>query len=278
MKFGFVTCVQLGKSCMDAIYQVGGTLNLVITLEDNQALKKSGRIYLDNFCTSKKIALLKSSHINNTDCVKAIKKHKIDWLFIIGWSQIAKAPILSAPLRGVLGIHPTLLPQGRGRASIPWAILKGLKKTGVTLFKLDEGVDTGEILEQRTIHLDDKITATTLYDLVNDSHIELISSIFPKLQSDTIILKKQDKNLASEWPERVAADGEIDLNGSVHDAEKLIRAVTRPYPGAFIVMDKQKFIVWSACVSTNGIPASAIGLKFNDGYLVFQEYDVSYSG
>ncbi len=89
MKFGFVTCVQLGKSCMEAIYQVGGSLDLIITLEDTQAVNKSGRVYLDDFCILKNVPLLKSSHINNDNCIKLIKKYKIDWLFIIGWSQIA---------------------------------------------------------------------------------------------------------------------------------------------------------------------------------------------
>ena len=131
---------------MEAIYEIGGELDLVITLEDSQAADKSGRVYLDKFCKTKNIHLFKSSHINNEVCEKIIKEYKIDWLFIIGWSQIAKPHILNAPVNGTLGIHPTLLPQGRGRAPIPWAIIKGLRETGVTLFKLDEGVDTGDIV------------------------------------------------------------------------------------------------------------------------------------
>ena len=84
MKFGFVTCVQLGLSCMESIYEVGGQLDLVITLEDSQAINKSGRIFLDGFCGDHDIPLFKSRHINNDDCIDMIKKHGIDWLFIIG--------------------------------------------------------------------------------------------------------------------------------------------------------------------------------------------------
>ena len=167
VKIGFVTCVQLGLSCMEAIYKVGGNLVLAITLNDSQAVNKSGRIYLDDFCKEKSIPLFKSSHINNDDVLSQIREADLDWLFIIGWSQVASKNIINAPNNGTLGIHPTLLPVGRGRASIPWAIIKNLDKTGVTLFKLDEGVDTGPIIEQIEILLNNKINATQLYSLVD---------------------------------------------------------------------------------------------------------------
>ena len=142
LRIGFITCVQLGLSCMEAIYDVGGNLDFAMTLHDEQSKNKSGRVYIDSFCKKHGVKLYKSSHVNNSDVVKAIKSHEIDWLFIIGWSQIASKELLEAPKKGVLGMHPTLLPEGRGRAAIPWAIIKGLDRTGVTLFKLDEGVDT----------------------------------------------------------------------------------------------------------------------------------------
>jgi len=114
MRFGFVTCVQLGLSCMEAIYSTGNDLSLVISLKDNIAKKKSGRVYLDDFCASKSVDLLKVRNINEEDAVRVIKEKKLDWLFVIGWSQIAKKNVLEAPACGVIGIHPTLLPQGRG--------------------------------------------------------------------------------------------------------------------------------------------------------------------
>ena len=139
MRFGFVTCVQLGLSCMEAIHEVGGKLDLAVTLEDNQAKAKSGRIYLDEFCARHRVPLVKARNINNADALAALEAAKLDWLFIIGWSQIAREQVLAAPRLGVVGMHPTLLPQGRGRAAIPWAILKRLEKTGVTMFKIDTG-------------------------------------------------------------------------------------------------------------------------------------------
>lgn len=273
MKFGFVTCVQLGLSCMEAIYDCGGELSLVITLTDEQAKTKSGRVYLDDFCSAQNIPLLKSTHVNNADVIRAIQNAEIDWLFIIGWSQIASGELLRSPALGVLGMHPTLLPEGRGRAAIPWAILKGLEKTGVTMFKLDEGVDTGLIAGQIEIPLSTATTATELYQSVDESHVELMKTVFPKLCDGSLEMHSQDESKASEWPGRKPEDGEINLHGSVEDAERLIRAVTRPYPGAFFYENGKKFVVWSAKIVDQSPNDNDKLLAFSDGLLMLVEYE-----
>jgi methionyl-tRNA formyltransferase len=248
MKFGFVTCVQLGLSCMEEIYAAGGKLDLAITLTDDRAIDKSGRVYLDEFAAEHNIELVKIKHINDADAIEAIRSRGIDWLFIIGWSQIAGPEVLAAPTRGVLGIHPTLLPEGRGRAPIPWAILKGLKQTGVTLFKLDEGVDTGEIVAQEILPLAVDETATTLYKRVNDAHRTIIRNVWPALSADAINLRKQDESKATIWPRRTPEDGRITLDMTVEYVDRLVRATTRPYPGAFTEAGGKVIRIWKGKV------------------------------
>ena len=111
MKIGFVTCVRLGQACIEAIYDQGAALKLAVTLKDHKARKKSGRIYLDEFCNQHEVPLLKVDHVNDPEAVAAFKD--LDWLFIIGWSQIAGPAVLNAPRNGVIGMHPSLLPVGR---------------------------------------------------------------------------------------------------------------------------------------------------------------------
>lgn len=265
VRIGFITCVQLGLSCMEAIYDAGGSLVFAMTLEDEQAKNKSGRVYIDDFCNKHGIYLHKSTHVNNDDVIKAIKSRELDWLFIVGWSQIASKELLEAPKKGALGIHPTLLPEGRGRAAIPWAIIKGLNKTGVTLFKLDEGVDTGQIVDQVEILLDDQTTATDLYSEVNKAHIQLIKKAIPHLMRNDLRLILQDESKATEWPGRRPEDGEINLRGSVIDAERMVRALTRPYPGAFYYdQEGNKVVIWECEFADSN---SDNCLIFHDGYL-----------
>ncbi len=274
MKIGFVTCVQLGLSCMEAIYAAGGSLELVVSLNDKQAVNKSGRIYVDEFCNEHEISVLKTAHVNDSAVIDAARQ--LDWLFIIGWSQIASKELLDAPRKGVLGMHPTLLPEGRGRAAIPWAILKRLKKTGVTLFKLEEEVDAGPILYQYEIELPSNIDATQLYDLVEKAHVKLIQRIIPSLMGNGVIERVQDASRATLWPGRRPEAGKLNLQGSVYDAECLVRAVTKPYPGAFFYRNGIKTTVWKAKVVSGPDSGQAI-VEFPDGYLQCLEYDVDCS-
>jgi methionyl-tRNA formyltransferase len=172
---------------------------------------------------------------------------------------------------GCIGMHPTLLPVGRGRAAIPWAILKQVPETGVTLFKLDEGVDTGNIIGQEKIKLDPSITATELYEKINLLHICLINKFWDDIVNNKVVLFIQDESKATEWTERKPEDGEILSKMTVEEAERLVRAVTKPYPGAFYIEGKKKTIIWSA-----KIDKFKGQIRFKDGYLNPVDYDVEY--
>lgn len=276
MKFGFVTCVRLGLACIEEIYSVGGELDLVVTLKDDLAVNKSGRVFVDEFCGEKSIDLVKVTHVNDAESIDAIRAREIDWLFIVGWSQIAGPDVLRAPKRGVLGIHPTLLPVGRGRAPIPWAILHGLTYTGVTLFKLDAGVDTGDIIAQEIIPLEPNETATTLYDKVNQAHQTIIRNVWNHLVADAITLQPQDEAKATVWPGRSPDNGRITADMTVEEVERLVRATTRPYPGAFVDEGDRKIRVWSGRVVDDGVdgPISLPVIRLRNGLYEAIDYDV----
>ena len=218
IKTAFVTCVQIGLSCIEEIYNIGGKLDLLITLKDHKAKDKSGRIYLDEIAAKHNVPLLKINNVNDKEVINTLVEYDIDWLFIIGWSQIAKKELLETPKKGCIGMHPTLLPIGRGRAAIPWVIIKGLDKTGVTMFRLNEGVDTGDIIAQGEIKLDTEITATELYDKVNSMHTQLISDKWNDIISNQINPIKQNDVLATEWPGRKPEEGEIKVNMTMEKA------------------------------------------------------------
>ena len=276
MKFGFVTCVQLGLSCMEEIYKVGGNLDLVITLRDELANHKSGRVYVDQFCATNDVDMLKIKNVNDDDAVAAIKEHEIDWLFIIGWSQIARRAVLTAPRRGVLGMHPTLLPVGRGRAAIAWAIIRDLSETGVTLFQLDEGVDTGPIIAQERLPLASNETATTLYQRVTEAHARLIGRVWPDLIADRVRAVPQQEEQASVWEGRKPTDGQLNSTMTVSEVERLVRATTRPYPGAFWHDGSTMLRIWQGKVSSAAEPPEpgVRRLHFSDGAYDVLHYDV----
>lgn len=275
MKFAFVTCVQIGLSCMESIYNVNGKLDLVITIPDDKAKKKSGRIYVDDFAEKHNIPVLKSNHVNDAAVIEAIKAHEIDWLFIIGWSQIASKEVIQSPKIGAIGAHPTLLPVGRGRAAIPWAIIKGLDVTGVTFFKMDEGVDTGLILRQEEVPIQSNETALTLYKKVNTAHETLIKNLFIDLQNNNVKGKVQDESKATYWEGRKPKDGELFETMTVNEVNRLVRATSQPYPGAFIIRGDKKVIIWKGIISTEKTTCNVYHeIVLKDGYFYATNYEV----
>lgn len=270
MKIAFCTCVQLGKSCIEAALINGFEFKLLITLHDHKSVKKSGRIYLDSIAESKNVSLLKINHINDSIVLEKLKEFDIDWLFIIGWSQIANHRVLDAVNLGVIGAHPTLLPEGRGRASIPWAIIKGLKQTGVSFFKMDEGVDTGKIVAQVIIPINENDTASTLYTKVDKAHVDLFLSTMPKLISGKYELLEQDEEQATYWEGRTPIDGELKPEMTVEQVDRLVRATTHPYPGAFYINSNgEKVIVWSGSKTEGNLEFQCM-----DGIYIIKEFQI----
>ena len=268
MKFAFCTCVRIGLSCINSIYENNGKLHLLITLDDNKAKNKSGRIYLDDFSKKNRVPILKITHINEPECIIKLKELNIDWLFIIGWSQIASKKVLQSVNCGVVGAHPTLLPEGRGRAAIPWTILKGLKKPEL-LFKMNEGVDTGLILAQKEIHVEEFETASTLYEKVNQLHFTLIKNLYNDLVKNEVIGVIQDESKSSYWPGRTPKDGEFFVTNSTSYVDRLVRATTKPYPGAFIIIEDIKYIVWSGKIGKS----KGFHINLRDGYYTMEKYE-----
>lgn len=283
MRIGFVTCVRLGLECMEAVAATGGHFDLALTLRDDLAPAKSGRVTLDRFCEEHRTPLCKVRNINDPDAIERIRDARLDWLLIIGWSQIARLPVLEAARHGALGIHPTFLPEGRGRASIPWAILKGLKRTGVTLFKLDEGIDTGPIVRQTEIPIAADETATTLYARIALEHRRILVTAWPDLLADRVQLVEQDHARATSWPGRRPEDGRLKAEMTVNEAATLVRAVTHPYPGAFFDHGTQRVRVWSARAEARVSPEVNLrtanpAIPFQDGSLALIDWQFEEPG
>ncbi len=266
MNIAFVSCVKYGLSCFEELLNNSIPVKLCITLKDELGKKKSGRVFFDKTCGLHGVKILKINHINDKEVLDSLISNDIDWLFIVGWSQIAGQEVLSSLNKGAIGMHPTLLPEGRGRAPIPWAIIKNLKVTGVTLFKINEKVDKGDILLQRKIRIYKNETATTLYRKVELSQINLIKSIIPKLKNNSFKITKQNEMKASYWPKRSPEDGEISLTSLVADAERKVRALTHPYPGAFIIINEQKIIIWN-CKIRKTKSKKKLSIQLKDGFL-----------
>jgi len=192
------------------------------------------------------IKVIEVSNINDHVNIETIAQYKPDYIFVIGWSQICCDDVLRIPRVGTIGYHPAPLPENRGRGVIPWTILQRRKITGSTLFWIDSGIDSGDILMQEFFPLADDETATTLTKKILASLDRKMRKVIPLLKSETAPRIPQDHTRATYCAKRVPADGLIDWREPAIDVWTLIRAVTRPYPGAFTFYKGRKLIIWEA--------------------------------
>lgn len=200
--------------------------------------------------TACEIAVLASSP-SIADYLEPLNRWKPEVVLALGWYYMVPKAVRSAIPHGCLGIHASLLPKYRGGAPIPWAIIQGEKQTGVSLFVLEKGVDTGDILGQLPIPIEADDTCATVYGRATLASCELLRNQLALLAQGRAVFTPQDEDQASQFPQRSPADGEIDWHwdaGKVHD---FVRAQTHPYPGAFTWHCNQKVSVWRTSVGPN---------------------------
>ena len=247
MRSVWVSFDVIGRRCIDACADAGVEIAGIVTLPGPIDANRSGQCAFDEVANRHGATLVESADVNDGETVDAVRRLDPDLVFVVGWSQLVRGDFISTAARGVFGMHPTLLPRHRGRAAIPWAILSGLAKTGVTLFEIvDSTADSGPIVAQVEVPIARDETATTLYEKVATAHVELVREFAPLLAVGTAPRTPQDASRASAWPRRTPADGIIDWETRAPYVWDWVRAQTRPYPGAFTYLGNDKVTVWSA--------------------------------
>jgi methionyl-tRNA formyltransferase len=148
-----------------------------------------------------------------------------------------------APL-GVVGFHPSKLPANRGRHPLIWALVLGLKETASTFFFMDEGVDSGDILSQKTIEIFEDDDAGDLYQKVTETALVQLEDFVPYLEEGCYDRVLQDHDKANVWCKRGKKDGRIDWRMSARSIHNLVRGLTKPYVGAHFELNDEEIKVW----------------------------------
>lgn len=271
MRQVWVSFDVIGRRCIEASAEAGGPVVGIVTLPGPVDPNQSGQCVFDDVARRLGTTLVETTDVNADETVAAVAAVEPDLIFIVGWSQLVRDPFIGLAREGVFGMHPTLLPRHRGRAPIPWAILSGLARTGVTLFEIvDATADSGPIVGQAEIEIARDETAETLFEKVSNSHVELIRRYVPQLTAGTAPRLPQDVRRASAWPKRTPSDGIIDWETRARYLDDWVRAQTRPYPGAFTYAGDERLVVWRArSVELDGdSPAGTVVERRPEGVVV----------
>jgi methionyl-tRNA formyltransferase len=190
-------------------------------------------------------------NINDKDVIRWIRERDPDVIFCFGWSRLIREPLLGIPKLGVVGFHPTALPANRGRHPLIWALVLGLEETASTFFFMDGGADSGDILSQVKVSIDDADNAGTLYSKITDIAIQQIEHFLPKLAAGAVCRIPQDARLANTWRKRGPLDGRIDWRMSAQAIHNLVRGLTKPYVGAHFDHEDQSIKVWKTSIEAS---------------------------
>lgn len=164
--------------------------------------------------------------------ITELKTFRPDLIAVAAFGQILPKSILELPPHGCLNVHTSLLPKYRGAAPIQWAIANGDVETGITIMKMDVGMDTGDILTQRTTPITAADNGQTLHDRLAQLGAELLVQTIPAYVAGGITLRKQDSALATHAAKIKKSDGQIDWRLPATTIWNRLRAFT-PWPGAF---------------------------------------------
>ncbi len=211
---------------------------------------------------SKGIPVYAPDDVNHPLWIHKIREMKPDILFSFYYRKMVKQELLEIAPKGGLNLHGSLLPKYRGRCPANWVLINGEKETGMTLHYMTPRPDDGDIVAQKKIPIGDQDTAFTLMGKMAESARTLLDEALPKIKSGKAPRTPQDDSKATYFGGRRPEDGEIDWSKSAREVRNLVRAVTRPYPGAFSFIGDNKLIFWSVS------EAACDNAKFSPGAIV----------
>ncbi|MCA8979522.1 MAG: bifunctional UDP-4-amino-4-deoxy-L-arabinose formyltransferase/UDP-glucuronic acid oxidase ArnA [Planctomycetes bacterium] len=182
--------------------------------------------------------------VNHPLWVERIRAMKPDFLFSSYYRDMLSQELLDTAGRYALNLHGSLLPKYRGRAPLNWVLVNGETETGVTLHHMTAKADAGDIFAQAPVAIADDDTALTLSAKLCDAAARLLRDTLPSLAAGDALATPQDTSKASYFGRRTPADGRIDWTRSAREVRNLVRAVTRPWPGAFSQVGGRKILFW----------------------------------
>ena len=213
------------------------------------------------FCGERGIPVHLPANVNLPPWPDVIRAARPDYLFSFYYRSILKPEILSLPRVCAMNLHGSLLPRYRGRAPVNWVLVKGETETGVTLHLMTEKPDAGDIVGQKAVPIAFEDTALTLFGKLEQAAESLLTELLPGIAAGEVPRRPNEIEKGSYFGGRKREDGRIYWIRPAAEIHYLVRAVTRPYPGAFAFLSGEKILVWWAVP----VPAGTLPLAVPPG-------------
>lgn len=234
MKIVFAGTPNFAVPTLEELYKSGYDIPLVISQKD----KPKGRGKKLQYTPVKEKALelgievYQPDNINSEESIKLLKEIEPDFLIVVAFGQILRQEILDIPKIDCLNVHASLLPKYRGAAPINWAIINGEKETGVTIMKVELGLDTGDMISKGTVEILEEDDASSIHDKLSQLGGKLLVSTLRDIVDKKAVYTKQNDEESSYAPMLSKDTGKIDWNKSAGEIFNAVRGL-KPWPGSF---------------------------------------------
>lgn len=249
MKIVFMGTPDFSVTALEELYNAGHEIAAVVTQPD----KPKGRGGKMQFTPVKEkavelgIKVYQPLKVREPEFIEVLQEINPDAIVVIAFGQILPKKILDLPKYGCINVHASLLPKYRGAAPIQWAVIDGEKETGVTTMYMNEGLDTGDIIDTVVVPIDEKETGGSLFDKLAVEGGKLIVKTLQELEKGTATRTKQDDSKSNYAGMIYKQLGCIDFNKSAVEIERLIRGLN-PWPSAYTKMNGKTLKIWEADV------------------------------
>ncbi len=228
------------------------------------------------WAAQRQVGTYRPVRLRDPAAIDGVRKGAPDLLVLADYGQIVPAELLDMPRHGALNLHPSLLPRHRGASPIPATILAGDKETGVSLMRMDAGLDTGPIVAQRTLSLTRRESAPELEAKLALLAAELLGETLEPWLDGQLAVTSQSDSGATTTRQLRREDGRLDPELGIDYLDRQMRAY-QPWPGTFIETGDGRIIIWEARALDAGasrrpgmllrLPANRLALAASDGML-----------
>lgn len=247
MKIVYMGTPDFAVGPLRALIEAGHEVTAVVTQPDKPKGRSKELVPppVKAYALTQNLTVLQPEKIKTPEAVEELKNYEADLFVVAAFGQILSKEILEMPKYGCINIHASLLPKYRGAAPIQWSIIDGEKETGVTIMQMDVGLDTGDILTQKIVPIEDEDTGESLFDKLCDAGSVLLIETIPQIESGTLSPVKQDEE-KSTYAKMLSKElGNIDFSKSAKEIWYLVRGLNS-WPSAYTYYNNKTMKIWRA--------------------------------
>ena len=247
MKIIFFGTSDLAVPALEALLLSKHKISAVVTAQD----KRKGRGLklrfspVKIFAQKKGLPVLQPTNLQDAKFLRFLKNSSVDLFVVCAYGKILTKEILQVPKVYAINLHTSLLPKYRGAAPINWAIIRGEKESGVTVFKMNEEMDKGEIILQQKAEISFSDSAVSLSERLSRIGKDILLKSIDLIEQKRVNFRKQDENQTTFAPKLKKEDGLIDWGSSALEIYNRIRGL-QPWPGAFTYFENKLLKIWQS--------------------------------